>query len=46
MLFSCSADDLADTEKTSEVNKTIDLKNQQANAGPDDDPVPVTPPKK
>lgn len=43
-LFSCTADEYETAEKKNEINKPIPAENTAQ--GPDDDPVPVTPPKK
>lgn len=42
-LFSCTADEFETAEKKTEINKPIPA---VAIDGPDDDPVPVKPPKK
>jgi predicted aspartyl protease len=44
-LFSCTADELGIEGKKTEIKKPIITADGTAQ-GPDDDPVPVTPPKK
>ena len=44
-LFSCTADELETAKKKTEIKKDI-IPGAGTAQGPDDDPVPVTPPKK
>jgi len=44
-LFSCTADEFETVEKKTEIKKDI-IPGTGTAQGPDDDPVPVTPPKK